>query len=227
MLEYYFFFLRQGQLPSPENSTPSPLNYVVPFGWSSGGWPTGPSTILEPQDQEIGELFFVQKHRTMDFKVPNMWKGWSGANDRSENFLVWLSLHSNKKNPPFQNLWKLGGCNHKTCRGEIKPAATEIYMCIRDQTVFNLWLPCNKTFHNFRVSTSLDREISLNSGTEKILIVKRSVGHWFSSLCLPNGTCMGSQMNRWLLRSIRELDNCTWRVFVNPNANSVILFAAG
>ena len=34
--------------------------------------PTNPFTILQPQDQEIGELYVAQKHRATDFEAPKL-----------------------------------------------------------------------------------------------------------------------------------------------------------
>ena len=34
--------------------------------------PTNPFTILEPQDQEIGELYVVQERRATDFEAPKL-----------------------------------------------------------------------------------------------------------------------------------------------------------
>ena len=40
---------------------------------------TGPFTILEPSDQEIGELYVVQERRMADFEAPNLRKTQSGS----------------------------------------------------------------------------------------------------------------------------------------------------
>ena len=41
--------------------------------------PTVSFTILEPQDQVIGELLYDgQERRAMDFKAPKLWNGQSG-----------------------------------------------------------------------------------------------------------------------------------------------------
>ena len=37
--------------------------------------PIGPFTILQPDDQEIGEFRAVQKRRATDFEAPELWKG--------------------------------------------------------------------------------------------------------------------------------------------------------
>ena len=41
-------------------------------------YPTDPFTILEPQDQKIGEFYKVQERRSMGFKTPKLRKGRSG-----------------------------------------------------------------------------------------------------------------------------------------------------
>ena len=41
--------------------------------------PTNPFTILEPQDQEIGEFYVVQERHMTDFKAPKLWMGSSGV----------------------------------------------------------------------------------------------------------------------------------------------------
>ena len=33
-------------------------------------YPTNPFTILEPQEQEIGDFYIVQEHRASDFQAP-------------------------------------------------------------------------------------------------------------------------------------------------------------
>ena len=40
--------------------------------------PTGPFTMLELQEQEIGEFYAVEKRRATDFEDPNLHKGRSG-----------------------------------------------------------------------------------------------------------------------------------------------------
>ena len=40
--------------------------------------PTGPFTISEPQDQEIGEFLVVQERRKTGFEAPKLWKSRSG-----------------------------------------------------------------------------------------------------------------------------------------------------
>ena len=42
-------------------------------------YPTGPFAISEPQDQEIGEFYVVQKRRATDFDDPKTSKGRSGG----------------------------------------------------------------------------------------------------------------------------------------------------
>ena len=37
--------------------------------------PTGPFTILEPKDQEIGEFYEVQERRATDIEAPKLGKG--------------------------------------------------------------------------------------------------------------------------------------------------------
>ena len=37
-----------------------------------------PFTILEPQDQEIGEVVGSSKSRATDFEAPKLGNGWSG-----------------------------------------------------------------------------------------------------------------------------------------------------
>ena len=34
--------------------------------------PTGPVTILQPQDKEIGEFYVIQERRAMDFEAPKV-----------------------------------------------------------------------------------------------------------------------------------------------------------
>ena len=48
--------------------------------WNDGvqHFTTGPFTILEPRDQEIGEFQLVRKRRLTDLKTLKLWKGWSG-----------------------------------------------------------------------------------------------------------------------------------------------------
>ena len=49
--------------------------------WGSSGskyLPTNTFTVLEPQDQEIGECYVVQERRVTDFEAPKLWKGSSG-----------------------------------------------------------------------------------------------------------------------------------------------------
>ena len=45
--------------------------------WSYENWyfhlQTGPFTILQPQDQEIGEFYSVQERRSTDFEAPKLW----------------------------------------------------------------------------------------------------------------------------------------------------------
>ena len=40
--------------------------------WIDTFYPTGPFTILEPKDQEIGELYAVQKRPKADFEAPRL-----------------------------------------------------------------------------------------------------------------------------------------------------------
>ena len=35
-------------------------------------YPTNPSTIVEPEDQEIGEFYVVQEHRATDFEASKL-----------------------------------------------------------------------------------------------------------------------------------------------------------
>ena len=37
--------------------------------------PTGPFTILSPQNQEIAEFYQVQERRAADIEAPKVWKG--------------------------------------------------------------------------------------------------------------------------------------------------------
>ena len=46
--------------------------------------PTGPFTVFEPQDQEVGKFYVVQERRTTDFEASKLWKG------RSDS--VWFDL---------------------------------------------------------------------------------------------------------------------------------------
>ena len=46
--------------------------------WNHDNSPTNHFTILEPQDQEIGEFYLVQERRGTDFKAPKSWKDSSG-----------------------------------------------------------------------------------------------------------------------------------------------------
>ena len=62
--------------------------------------PTRPFTILEPQDQDIGEFYVVQERRTTDFEASKLWKGSSGG--KLENWTVkellyffWFGQQSN------------------------------------------------------------------------------------------------------------------------------------
>ena len=41
--------------------------------------PTNPFTMLEPQDQEIGEFYVLQERRATDFEASKLWKGSSGS----------------------------------------------------------------------------------------------------------------------------------------------------
>ena len=41
--------------------------------------PTGPFTILEPQDLEIGDFYAVQKRHPSGTDAPKVWKGRSGS----------------------------------------------------------------------------------------------------------------------------------------------------
>ena len=54
--------------------------YVWHFicSFSSQPDPTEPFTILEPYDQEIGELYLVQERRVTDFEASKLRKGSSG-----------------------------------------------------------------------------------------------------------------------------------------------------
>ena len=40
--------------------------------------PTGPFTILESRDQNIGVIYEIYKSRTTDFEAPKLWRGGSG-----------------------------------------------------------------------------------------------------------------------------------------------------
>ena len=42
-------------------------------------FPANPFTILEPEDQGIGEFYVVQERRATDFKAPELWKSSSGC----------------------------------------------------------------------------------------------------------------------------------------------------
>ena len=44
--------------------------------------PTNPFTMLEPQDQEIGEFYVLQERRATDFEASKLWKGSSGSVER-------------------------------------------------------------------------------------------------------------------------------------------------
>ena len=56
------------------------------FLWS---YPTNPFSILEPQDQEIGEFYVVQERRATDLKAPKLWKGSSGRPMKEEGKQRW------------------------------------------------------------------------------------------------------------------------------------------
>ena len=44
----------------------------LPMVFYLTGRPTGPSTILEPEDQEIGEFYAAQERRATDFKASKL-----------------------------------------------------------------------------------------------------------------------------------------------------------
>ena len=48
-------------------------NCITEVGKEKGrlglGFPTGPFTTLEPQDQELGQLYLIQEYRETDFEV--------------------------------------------------------------------------------------------------------------------------------------------------------------
>ena len=50
--------------------------------------PTSPSTILEPVDQEIGELYAVRKRHATDFEASKLWNGGSGDERGRKRVLV-------------------------------------------------------------------------------------------------------------------------------------------
>ena len=53
---------------------------------------TGPFTVLEPQDKEIGENYAVQERWSTDSKVLELWKGRSGA-CLSDSPSIWSPKH--------------------------------------------------------------------------------------------------------------------------------------
>ena len=56
--------------------------------------PTNPLTILEPQNQEIGELYVAQERCATDFEAPKLWKGSSGSS-RYVDLRFWKYIKSN------------------------------------------------------------------------------------------------------------------------------------
>ena len=58
-------------------------------------FPTSPFTILEPQDQEIGEFYVIQERRATDFEASKLWKGSpSFAEITISNLIFVTSFHS-------------------------------------------------------------------------------------------------------------------------------------
>ena len=56
-------------------------------------YPTNSFTILEPEDQEIGEFYVVQERRATDFEAPKLRKGSSGNEGSfTGNFTSILSI---------------------------------------------------------------------------------------------------------------------------------------
>ena len=55
--------------------------------------PTGPFTMLVPQDQGIGEFYEVQERRATDFEAPKLRKVWSGvaATNIFDTFILYPS----------------------------------------------------------------------------------------------------------------------------------------
>ena len=54
------------------------------YSWNVGSHsgklcPTGPFTILKPEDQERGEFYVVKERRATDLEAPELWKGRSGS----------------------------------------------------------------------------------------------------------------------------------------------------
>ena len=70
--------------------------------------PTDPFTILESEDQEIGELYVVKKRRAARLKAPLLSKGQTGSTWLSEVSQS-VSRISKPLNPSWKNgLWKIG-----------------------------------------------------------------------------------------------------------------------
>ena len=61
-------------------------------------FPTGPFTILEPQDQEIGEFHVVWKHHGTDFESRKLWIGGSGSEIQILSTLSSISFSSLQTN---------------------------------------------------------------------------------------------------------------------------------
>ena len=62
--------------------------YPQSLGITASLRPTGPLTILEPRDREIGEFYVVQKHQSTDFQALKSGKGRSGASIVSSSQLA-------------------------------------------------------------------------------------------------------------------------------------------
>ena len=61
-----------------------------PTLYNSRTFPTGPFTILEPQYQEIGEIFVAHKRPAANFEDKKLWKGRSGVDYEISEFNVLL-----------------------------------------------------------------------------------------------------------------------------------------
>ena len=57
-----------------EFSTLYKIRIACSIAYNGKNYPTNRFTILEPNDQEIGEFYVAKKRRATDFEIPKLWE---------------------------------------------------------------------------------------------------------------------------------------------------------
>ena len=153
----------------------------VPFLDNSvDSYPTGPFTISEPRNQEIGEFYVVQGRRTTYFEASKLWKGGSGSASACftcfcpiswfycsmiRNWLYFIVEAAGKK----RDLWLLWSCIFFSL--SLSPSRI-LFLLLNVATTTQRYFSPDQTIYSFRASKTLDVGIAESGSSSNTNYIK-------------------------------------------------------